>query len=73
MIEPNPDWQQILLDLRRHYKTFPKLAAAIDYVVTDKWLGEASRNPIKDIRYSTGVRLVALHEKHCKKTPGDLA
>lgn len=66
MIEPIQDWQQIILDLRRHYRNMEKLSCALGYTVTREWLGYVSRKGTSDIRFATGARLLALHEKHCK-------
>lgn len=72
-IDPIQDWRQIILDLRKHYKNMENLSRALGYCATRGWLGEVSRNGISDIRFSTGIRLLTLHEKHCKKTLGNLA
>ncbi len=66
MIEPIQDWQKIILDLRSYYKNMENLSRALGYHVTRAWLGEVSRKGIADMRFSTGVMLLALHEKHCR-------
>lgn len=70
MLEINPNWQQIILDLRRHYKNMARLSCALDYRISRAWLGHISRNGSDDMLYSTGIRLLALHEKHCKNNAG---
>lgn len=71
MIDPHQDWQQIILDLRRHYKNMEKLSCALDYCITREWLGYISRNGANDMLFSTGIKLLALHEKHCKNNAGE--
>jgi len=57
------NWQQLLWDLRKHYKPLAQVADEIG--VSHKSLQKAARIGYKRMEYSIGVQIVALHQKHC--------
>lgn len=59
------NWQKILWDLRRDYKPLERIAKEIG--ATPTALQKAARLGVKnDLPYTKGLRLIELHNKHCK-------
>lgn len=58
------DWQRILWDLRRDYKSLAAVAKEIG--ISPKWLQKIAKENVKtDIGYHFGVKLLELHKRHC--------
>lgn len=59
------NWQRILWDLRRHYKPVAAIAREIEY--HPKSLQSLAKGNRKhDLPYTVGVKIIELHNKHCK-------
>jgi hypothetical protein len=57
------DWQQITISIRRNYKS---LATVAKEVGSDwRHLCRLARAEVNEPKYSVGLKLLAIHEKHC--------
>lgn len=56
------DFQQLLLEIRRHYKPLTKVAKEIG--MNAKTLQRITQRGSKQMLYDNGVKIVELHRKH---------
>ncbi len=62
MTEPN--WQQLLLDLRKHFKCLSYIAPLIGLSVDRTQ--RIARHGTKTMLWPTGTALINLHNQYCK-------
>ena len=60
------DWQKILKDLQRQYKSLAKIGLELD--ICPSTLQKVARLGCEYMMYRHGVKILALHLKHCKET-----
>ena len=59
------NWQSILWELRRNYKPIAAVAREVEY--HPKSLQSLAKGNRKhDLPYTVGVKIIELHNKHCK-------
>lgn len=59
------DWQRVVLNLRTHYKPLTQVAAetGMDW----KHLNRLASGDVAEPRFNSGLKLLDLHEKHCRR------
>jgi hypothetical protein len=57
------DWQKVVLNIRRHYKSLHRVAREIQS--NERHLNRIARGEVNEPRFNTGLRLLDLHHKVC--------